>query len=130
MRVLSVAAIVLTVASSASAFVAPAALPQQQRAPGRTRGVVSTRLPACCAGWPVSISIGQIVGGGDRPARSESFTPPSSRHPPRHTQVQAGLFDGLFGNGGPSQADLEKEEAYRCVRGCEREPALVFVRAC
>lgn len=46
------------------------------------------------------------------------------------TQVQAGLFDGLFGNGGPSQADLEKEEAYRCVHGCEREPALVFVRAC
>lgn len=25
-------------------------------------------------------------------------------------QVQAGLFDGLFGN---SQADMEKEEAYR-----------------
>jgi hypothetical protein len=28
--------------------------------------------------------------------------------------VQAGLFDGLFG-GGNSEAEMEKEEAYRCV---------------
>jgi len=49
------------------------------------------------------------------------------------TQVQAGLFDGLFG-GGNSQADMEKEEAYRCVatnpRGWMRAMRLIHLLLC
>lgn len=116
MRLLSAAVLLVVAFSSASAFV-PSALPQQQRdSNGRTRGVVST-----CVYW----TIGRLARFMCEPFASAAvgigrfelcltFLPRSvSFDAPLHTQVQAGLFDGLFGNGGPSQADLEKEEAYR-----------------